>query len=25
VIYRVAGEVLLIEVVNVTAHDYRRP
>ena len=25
VIYRVAGEVLLIEVVNVTPHDYRRP
>jgi addiction module RelE/StbE family toxin len=25
VIYRVVGEVLLIEVVNVTPHDYRRP
>jgi mRNA-degrading endonuclease RelE of RelBE toxin-antitoxin system len=25
VIYRVVGEVLLIEVVSVTAHDYRRP
>ena len=25
VIYRVAGEVLLIEVVNVTPHDYRKP
>ena len=25
VIYRVAGEVLLIEVINVTPHDYRRP
>jgi plasmid maintenance system killer protein len=25
VIYRVVGEVLLIEVVSVTVHDYRRP
>jgi len=25
VIYRVVGEVLLIEAVNVTPHDYRRP
>ena len=25
VIYRVVGEVSLIEVVNVTPHDYRRP
>jgi toxin HigB-1 len=25
VIYRIAGEVFLIEVVNITAHDYRRP